>query len=538
MTLRSQWLLLASLAALPYVVLAAAGAWWLYESGWWLWWVASAALVSLTGWPLMRWLQKRVPLPLPSSAGPSADWSPTAREAWADVEAIARRLENEELPFEQPERLLKLAREVIEAVARRFHVRSTNPVYEIPVPHLFQIVELVAHDLRDACSSTIPGSHILTINELIKLKRLVRHVPTLYRLYRLAAFFVNPTAALAREVNILVQEKMLNASTAETKRWALQFAIRKTGFYAIELYSGQLALRGVEFAGYSTERSRRTIAAAEDQRTALDQEPLRILILGQVKAGKSSLVNALFGQTRAAVDVVPRTKSVEAHLLERDGLRRALILDTAGYDDATQTAAALDEAREEIERCDLVILVSSAQTAARDADRRLLDEVRGLFQRNPDREFPPLVVALTHIDQLRPFREWNPPYDLARPASTKAQQIREAVEATAGDLAVSVERVIPVCLLEGALYNVDEGLIPAILTTLGAAQRLKYLRCLREFKDEEYWSRLGQQAVGAGRVLLSAGRHLVESVWGSRGERIEDRDGEPGGVSPRIEDRG
>ena len=514
MTLRTQWLLLATLAALPYLTLGVAGAWWLFDSGWWLWWIALTALASLIGWPLMRWLQRRIPLSVPSSAGPSADWSPTARRAWADVEAIARRLDNQELRLDQPEPLLTLASEIVETVAVRFHVRSNNPVYEIPVPHLLRIVELVAHDLRDACSATSPGSHILTINELLKLKKLVQHLPTLYRLYRLGAFFVNPTAALAREVNLLVQEKLLNASAAETKRWVVQFAVRKTGFYAIELYSGQLALRGVEFAGYSTESSRRTISAAEQWTATLDQESLRFLVLGQVKAGKSSLVNALFGETRAAVDVVPRTNSVDAYLLERDGLRQAIILDTAGYDDATRTAAALDQAREEIVRCDLVLLVSSALTAARDADRRLLDEVREIFRRNPDQEFPPLVVALTHIDQLRPFREWNPPYDLVEPAGPKAKHIREAVEATAGDLAVGVERVIPVCLLDEQLYNVDEGLIPAILTLLGAAQRLKYLRCLREFKDEEYWNRLRQQAVNAGRIILTAGVRLFERAGG------------------------
>jgi len=161
---------------------------------------------------------------------------------------------------------------------------------------------------------------------------------------------------------------------------------------------------------------------------------------------------------------------------------------------------------------DLIVLVSSAQTAARDADRRLLDEVRNLFQRNPDREFPPLVAALTHIDQLRPFREWNPPYDLAQSQGTKAQQIREAVEATATDLAVAIDRVIPVCLLEGKLYNVDEGLIPAIVASLGDAQRLKYLRCLREFKEEEYWRRLREQAANTGRILLKTGWRLLENA--------------------------
>ncbi|MGQ0634392.1 MAG: GTPase family protein [Planctomycetaceae bacterium] len=505
MTLKTQWLLLALFSSLPYLVLGAAGALWLYEAGWGLWWLAGAALVSLIGWPLLRWLQKRTPLPAVSLARPAEDWSPAGTAAWAGVEEIARRVATADLPLDQPEPILDVAREVIETVARHFHPRSRRPVLEIPIPHLLRIAELVARDLREECSANIPGSHILTVNDLLKLKKLAQMAPNLFRLYRVARLVVDPAGALLREMNALAQDRMLTASFDETRRWVWQFAVKRIGYYAIELYSGHLALRGVEFAGYTTGRSERTVAQSDARDTKLAEEPLRILVLGQVKAGKSSLVNALFGETKAAVDVVPRTRNVDAYLLEREGLKRAIILDTAGYEDATLTEASLEQARDEIERSDLVILVTAAHMPARDADRRLVEQVRALIQRDPNREFPPLVVAVTHIDQLRPFREWNPPYDLAHAATPKAQSIRAAVEAAAADLRVDIERVVPVCLHEKARYNVDEGLIPVILNSLGAAQRLKYLRCLREFKDEQYWGRLRQQAVSLGRILVSTG---------------------------------
>lgn len=516
MTLKTKWLLLGAFAVLPYLVLAAAGAWWLYRAGWGLWWLAGAAAISLAGWPLLRWLRRRTPVSTPPNTGPAKDWSPAGQAAWAKVEAIATRVEAEDVPFDRAEPLLALGGEVIDVVAREFHPRSKNPALEIPVPHLLRIVELVTRDLREVCTANIPGAHILTINDLVKLKHLVDFAPTLFRLYRLGAFIIDPAGALARELSSFAQDRMLSASADETKRWLVQFAVRKTGFYAIELYSGHWALRGVEFAAYTTERSQETIALERERTSALEREPLRILVIGQVKAGKSSLVNALFGETKAAVDVVPRTTGVDAYLLERAGLKRAIILDTAGYEDASGTATALNEAREEIERCDLIVLVSSAGTAARDSDRRLLDEVRALFQRHPDRELPPLVIALTHVDQLRPFREWAPPYDLVHPQTAKARHIREALEGTAEDLAVDMEDVVPVCLAEGRLYNVDEGLIPVILNSLSGAQRLKYLRCLRELKDEEYWRQLRSQAVNAGRVILRTGLELL-----NRGGRSE-----------------
>ncbi len=512
MKLKTQWLLLASFSILPYIVLVIAGAWWMFSTGWWLWWVIGTALVTLAGWPLFNLLKRRTPMPAPRGTGPSPEWSPAGRAAWEKVEGIARRTEDEDIPLDDPQAVLAVAREIVDTVARSFHARSSEPILEVPVPHLLQIVELVARDLRETFSANIPGSHILTIHDLQRLQRLVRVAPTLYRLYRVLTLVVNPATALARELSGMAQERMLNASAEETKRWMVQYAVRKIGYYSIELYSGNLLLRGVEFDPYVTSGSQKAIVREQKRTEALESEPLRILVIGQVKAGKSSLINALFGETRAAVDVVPRTRGVEPYLLERDGIHRAIIFDTAGYEDASRTAAALDDAREEIERCDLILLVSSALSAARDADRQLLDQVRKLFRENPDREFPPVVVVLTHIDQVRPFREWNPPYDLARAESLKAKNIREAVEATASDLQVNLDRVIPVCLLPDHPYNVDEGLIPAILTSLSDAKRVKYLRCLREYRDEQYWTQLRQQSANAGRIALKTGWELVKGA--------------------------
>ncbi len=505
MSVKIYWLLWAVAASLPYLLVGAAGLWWLYLNEWLIWWMFVAALISLTTWILMRRLCKYNPLESYSSTGPSQDWSPQARNAWAKVEEISRRKELAQVSLDRPEPLLALGKEVVETVAKHFHPRSKSPSLEMPVPHLLRILELVAFDLRVACSANIPGSHILTVNDLVRLKRLFRLAPSIYRIYRVIALVINPSTAFARELSVLGQEQMLSASTAETKRWALEFAIKKTGYYAIELYSGQLVLRGVESKAYTTKRTRAAIDAERDRTQSAEGEPLRILVVGQVKAGKSSLINAIFGETRAAVDVVPRTKGLDAYVLERDELRRAIILDTVGYEEAAQTTDTMNRLQKEVQTCDLIILVSSALTAARASDRRLLDEVRLNFQRNPDRQFPPLVIALTHIDQLRPYREWSPPFNLNEPDSIKAQHIREAMDAVAFELQVELSQIVPVCLLEEKKYNVEEGLISAIVNVLGPAERLKYLRCLREYRDESYWNHVWQQSVNAGRLLVKAG---------------------------------
>jgi len=521
MNLKLQWISILLMLVIPYLTLGIAGWLYLFEHGYFLLWLVSTVAVTLIAWPVLRWLQRRSTRPLDEGVievEPSSHWSPRGHAAWNAVEAVAARAATRDISLDRPEPMWELLREVFETVAREFHKGSSQAMLEVPVPHMLLLVELVARDLRRAFSENVPASHILTIGDLRRMQRLATFAPTLYRFYRIAMVAVNPASALARELNIYLQGQMVNASAAETKRWAIQFILKKAGYYAIELYSGQLMLRDVEFTPYTSPSARNAMATQERRDALLQEEPLRILIIGQVKSGKSSLVNALFGETRAAVDVVPRTRHVEPYLLERDGMQRAIILDTAGYEDASRAAEAVAEVRLEVLRCDLILMTCAANAAARDADRQLLDELRKVIQADPDREFPPLVVALTQIDRLRPFREWEPPYDIAQPSNTKAEQIREALEATATDLAVDPAQVIPVCLLPSRLYNVEEGLIPAILNSMGSAQRLKCLRCLREHKDEEYWNRLRQQAGNTGRILMKAGF----SALGKAGRKLDD----------------
>ena len=54
--------------------------------------------------------------------------------------------------------------------------------------------------------------------------------------------------------------------------------------------------------------------------------------MGQVKAGKSSLINALLGQQQAAVDILPLTNTIEQYSVHPDRVDAQLtLLDTVGY---------------------------------------------------------------------------------------------------------------------------------------------------------------------------------------------------------------
>jgi uncharacterized protein len=486
------------LLSIPYLLLFAAGTVWLFQNHVLLGWASVSLACTAAGWLCLRGLWHSAQAP---EVQPDLSWPPQGMEVWKQVEQLAAEIEGEDVQLDRPEELVAIVRRVLDVAARHYHPDSKEPWLETPFPHVLRIVELVARDLRRATLGYVPGSHILTINDVRRLQKLAGMARRSYFWYRIASFLINTPAAFFREGRDAIFGQLRTMSTETAKRWAVGYFVRRTGYYAIQLYGKQMILDDSQPADAPLRQSLRNAHAETERSQELAKEPLRILVVGQKKAGKSSLINALFGEHRAATDVVPRTDRVEPYLLKRDGLTEAIVLDTAGYDLA-DTDQELRPLLDQLHGCDILICVCSAVSAARQADHRFLNGLRAEFQRHADRHLPVVITALTHIDRLRPMQEWNPPYQLDPAVGPKAEQIADAVRAVAADLALPPSNVIPVCLLPERLYNVEEALVPAMLERLPEAQRVKYVRCLRQQRAEQYWRKLWEQTVAAGRVLF------------------------------------
>ncbi len=488
------------LLILPVLALLGFGVLWLWQSDHLLYWLIAMALCGGVGYGLQQWLVRRERQLLTDAATePNPDWPPSADAVWQQVEALAQTCNPEDWPLEDGTWVLKLGQKTLETVAHSYHPDVEEPLLELTLPHTLLIIERASRDLRRDIAEKIPFSNRLTIGDWFRIQRWKAKAEQLFNIYRAGRMIINPVNALLSEVWQHLRERSFEQAGNELHRWFLRAYVCKVGYYAIDLYSGRLSLIDEELITSPTPLSKADLSQTEETaKTTI--EPLRILVLGRSNAGKSSLINALFGELRTATDVLPdTTEALRPFALWREGLTQALIFDSPGCDsplfDNKQMLASAENA-------DLILWVSPANRPDRQIERDCLDALRAFQAARMDRRPPPLLVVVSFIDRLRPVNEWQPPYDLVHPLSVKACNITAAVRAIATDLAVLVEQVIPVCLLDGKVYNVDDTLWSAILAHQDQALRVRLMRCLDARKRAEDWVMLRRQLASAGRFLL------------------------------------
>ncbi|QGU31575.1 GTPase family protein [Thermochromatium tepidum] len=498
------WLVALGLWLLPFAVLLLLGFVWLHQHSAVLYWLGSSLACGLLGFGLQVWLRRRERQALVlEHVGPDPDWPPSAEAAWVLVEDWAESIDPDNWPLDKEMRVGALALLTLERVARHFHPEVEQPLLELRVPHALLIIERASRDLRRRITDHVPLSHRLTVGALVRAYRWRGFAERMFNLYRAGRLALNPVGALLSEAMGQLHQRGFAAARQDLYRWLLQEYVRQVGRHAIELYGGLLPLNDAEPVERLTEDSQRDLERAVEVERAprkdLDQEPLRFLVLGRSNSGKSSLINALFGHPRAAVDILPdTTRALTPYRLELNGVDQALILDSPGADrlgykilhDAANLA-------------DLILWVSAAHRPDRQSERQILHTLRTALAARLDRRPPPLLVVVTHIDQLRPLREWHPPYDLTDTNNLKAMSIQAAVAALASDLEVPVANVIPVCLAEGRIYNVEDTLWTALLGQLDRVQRARLLRCQAVRRRDENWTLLRRQLANAGRFLLA-----------------------------------
>jgi predicted GTPase len=510
----SRWriAIVVGLTLVPFLFFAGVGSYYLWTLHWgfFAWWplAFSMALGYVLGW---YWQRKRLLLRPPEFDTPH-HWTEQDEQAWRLVEArakVAQSFSTDKLTDLAHYRAT--AKEMAAELAAFYHPGATDPVSNLTVLEILAVLELAAHDLAELVDRYVPGGHLLTIKDWRLAKQALDwYQPASYAYWAIAALFSPLETSAKFTASKLGISQPWSKLQQNLILWFYVVYVHRLGTYLIELNSGRLRV-GAQRYRELVENSKPASTAESAQPIPAEKPPpvrqVTIAVFGQVKAGKSSLINALLGERRALTDVLPATAGVERYDLRSPGIDTHLVLlDTVGYGHEGPITDQLAATRDCALQADLLFLVIHARSPAREADLKMLRDLRAWFAKHPERKPPALLVVMTHIDLLSPALEWSPPYNWREPTRAKEENVQLALAAAWNQLSDFAAGVLPVCAAPSKVYGVEEWLLPAIAGQLDEARGVALLRCLRAEIDENKVRKIFHQ-------LLAAAKETARIVW-------------------------
>jgi small GTP-binding protein len=526
----SRWRIMAvaGLIAIPMLVWAVVGSYflWTTELGFIVWWplMACVALGYSLAW---YWQHKRQLLKPPDFEVP-VHWAGRDQEAWKLVEKRAKAAAS--LPtakLSEPNFYYQTGQEMAAELATFYHPGAVDPVSNLTVPEILVVVELASHDLGELVERHLPGGHLLTVKDWKNAHQMTKWYGVANNIMWVVSAFMNPVQTgmryAASRVGISEPLRMLQQNLF---LWFYTAFVHRVGTYLIDLNSGRLrvgAARYRELLEHSRRAGEQNVAVAEkiaagpflrDDVDPVEQvKQVTIALVGQVKAGKSSLINALLGEDRARTAVVPLTAGVERYELLTPGIPTKLVLlDTAGYHSTGAQSDQVKAAVEAARQADLLFLVLHARNPARQADVDLLNHLERWFADHLDLKAPPIIAVLTHIDLLSPSLEWNPPYNWRAPTRPKEENIKAAIAAARQQLGTGLANFVPVCTQPGKRFGIEEELLPAVALLLEEVRGVALLRCLRAEIDRERVRRIFRQFAATGKAAAQIAWELIKTA--------------------------
>ena len=474
---------------LPGLILSVLGLVFLWQSGWFWWFSGGLLLLSALSWLTRRLLAKPVKLDEepPQHMDPRPEWSEHDKNVWRECVTHIEQAELAATPWEDIPRAMF---DQLTFVARVYHGNDRDAEFAFSLPELLLMLETWSREYRAQVVESMPLAQDMKISTLMTLSR---HTDTALRIYKYGSPFIsalrigiNPLTGLAREFSSQLATKLmgdLSQHMQQNIRFILFEQVTQVG---IDLYSGRLKFSEAEMLAYRK---------AQDKPEEVAIKPLSLMILGQVNAGKSSLINALKQQCVAGIDPLPATSGFHYHPMRLPNELEIYLVDSPGFDGKESTSKKL--LREAV-KADLLLWVSQANQPAKALDKQFYEQWNGYFVQHLARKKPPILLVTTHNDRLSPVGSWHPPYDLDDSDNQKVQSMMAALRYTHESIGLSEQSpMVPVSLLPGiASYNLD--VLHALLLSASDEARAAQLNRQRLDADEgNQWAfKVLQQSAG------------------------------------------
>ncbi|WP_162300017.1 GTPase family protein [Kineobactrum sediminis] len=326
-------------------------------------------------------------------ANPS--WGTLQQQAWQEACLHIEGLLAED---DKPEALLPHSLSVLRQVASAWHRSGKHIEYSVALPEALLAIETLASRYRSVVIKNVPLSNKIKLSQVLALldlygahgKKIQRSYQA-YQAYR--AYRIFTPQGLIAELSSLVLGG-IGENAKETLLYNLKRAyLQEVANVAIDLYSGNF------------KRALNELPVQQDIQRDLDRlakevGPVRILVVGQVSSGKSTLVNALLEEIKAESGLIPITESESVYQFAiEDGLDTRIV-DTPGVESGK---ASVQKTAQRLMNADLVVWVMRANQPARSIDQELYRTFNKSLEDAPERQRPAIMAVATHIDSIPAF---------------------------------------------------------------------------------------------------------------------------------------
>lgn len=430
------------LVILPLLVLAGFGLRAVWAGNQWLWLAGWILMLSLPLLGALWWLQRK-PATAPATpalqggealVGPAADWGPR------EVEMFERLKQEVDAALERSDDWAMLPEhgwQLMGATARLYDKHE----WGFSVPELLAMSEEVSRRYRYLLLDHVPGIEQVSC---AVIRGGVVHRDRLGRLGKVGGWIwdgwrvvraATPAGWLSELRGQLLSNVLGNVN--ERLQWRLKQALLlDVAAVAIDLYSGRFRLQD----------ERQSDAASLSLQLAAAPQPLRVVVVGQISAGKSSLVNALVGEVVAESHVLPSTRDVLGYEWALDETVTLQLVDLPGL---TADPAQQQRLLEEVTRAHILLWVVRANQPARDADsafRRRLDDWYG----RPEHlglKRPRLIMVMSQADRLFARGQWQLPL-------TAEQEARMGQALAFNESLLQPDVIVPLALTDQS-WNIE-----------------------------------------------------------------------------------
>jgi uncharacterized protein len=500
-----QWLVLgAPVGAIAAFLLIAAG---LQIHTWglsWIWVVVGVVFIAWR-WLLVKWTQPaleqfsttvaQVTEELEDQLTANVQTSnSTVQQAEIALQQILIAARNDAPIWQDWLTFWQRCQDVLAAIAHLYYPTVKRPLLNIYIPQAYGLLRGTVDDMDQWMQKLGPALNQVTIGQAVEAYEIYRKLEPSARkvlqVWNAAQWLLNPMAAVTRlatrKYSSQANQQLLNNLSQLLREVALQ----NLGRQAIALYSGTVipaiaVVPAPTLPQAQTQTLREILTQAQPPEVVI-QKPVNILLVGRTGAGKSSLINALFLDDRAATDVLPSTDRIQDYHWQSPTGETLTLWDTPGYEQ-TNRRDLRQQVLDYVTQADLLLLATPALDPALQMDVDFLKEVRAAV---PDL---PVISLVTQVDRLRPLREWTPPYDWEWGDRPKEMAIREATQYRAEQLGDYCTAILP--LVTGANHRTAWGVDALSLTLIEAIAPAKQLRLARFLKD------LDARTVAAAKII-------------------------------------